>query len=174
VKRIKWFLNNIEAIVCVTLIAVMMILLFCQIIFRELGLPLAWTEELSMFCLNWLCYFGASLAIVYRRHMRVDIVVSYLPKRTQQILDIIANIIFIIFAVVVIKQNYILMARYLRGKQLAAATRIPKWIAYAGVPTAFGLMIIRLVQDTVKRVLEMLSSNNSKAVNAKVEKGEAE
>ncbi len=154
-KVLKWIHKNAEAVICSVLMFIMMVLLFCQIILRELSLPLAWSEELAMFMMIWLCYFGVALAVVHRRHMKVDIVVSHFPKRLQLILEIVANLAFIVFSVIVVKQNWILMMKFFNGHQLAAATRIPKWIAYLGIPAAFALTAIRLVEDTVKRIKEL-------------------
>ena len=157
-KQLKWFFNNIEVILVVILILVMMVFLFLQVLFRYIfNAPLAWTEEMSMFCLVSLCYFGASMAITYRRHMRVTMLTNCFSPKVRHIFEIFANLVFLLFAVIIVSQNFLLTERIFKFGQLTAATRIPKWIPYTGIPVAFGLIIIRLMQDTYKLLRECLT-----------------
>ena len=81
-KTIKWLDQYLEYTIITFLTAVMMVLLFLQVLFRfVLNLPLAWVEEISLYSMVWLCYFGSSLAIKKRAHLKVEIITVFLnPK----------------------------------------------------------------------------------------------
>lgn len=49
----------------------------------------------------------------------------------------------------------LLTADILQRGQVTAVLEIPKWIPYAGVPVAFLLMLIRMIQDFVRTISEM-------------------
>jgi len=58
VSMIQWLDKHVEEVFIALLTGIMTIALFAQVIFRfVINLPLAWTEEISLYMLVWLCYF---------------------------------------------------------------------------------------------------------------------
>lgn len=165
-KLLKWIDRNIEEVILVILLILMTVLLFIQVVFRFLlHLPLAWTEEISLYSMVWLCYFGASLAIRNRAHLRVEILMVFLTKRHSKVLDIIADVLFLIFAVVILVISMKLIGSLYSYKVTTAVLKVPKWIPYGGMPLAFLMMVIRLVQD-IKRCCGELKELTENNVNA--------
>lgn len=55
-------------------------------------LQLAWTEELARILLVWFAFWGALLVQREKSHIRMDLLVSYLPSRPRVILNTIVNV----------------------------------------------------------------------------------
>ena len=144
-KTVRWLDEHLEEYMVVILTSIMTILLFLQVLFRfVLNLPLAWVEEISLYSMVWLCYFGCSLAIT-----------NFLRPKAKKVFDLISLVLFFAFAVFVPYHVTLLTADILQRGQVTAVLEIPKWIPYAGVPVAFLLMLIRMIQDFVRTISEM-------------------
>lgn len=155
-KTVRWLDEHLEEYMVVILTSIMTILLFLQVLFRfVLNLPLAWVEEISLYSMVWLCYFGCSLAIKKREHLKMEIITNFLRPKAKKVFDLISLVLFFAFAVFVLYHVTLLTADILQRGQVTAVLEIPKWIPYAGVPVAFLLMLIRMIQDSVRTISEM-------------------
>ena len=150
-KTVRWLDEHLEEYMVVILTSIMTILLFLQV----LNLPLAWVEEISLYSMVWLCYFGCSLAIKKREHLKMEIITNFLRPKAKKVFDLISLVLFFAFAVFVLYHVTLLTADILQRGQVTAVLEIPKWIPYAGVPVAFLLMLIRMIQDFVRTISEM-------------------
>ena len=146
----RWIDRNIENVIGISLFILMTIFLTYQVASRYiLNLSLAWTEELSMYCLIWVCYIGAAAAVRERKHLRIGLLFGGCKPKTKKIVDIIVNIVscgFCLFIFIGTKDMLILI---LQGTQVSAGSGLPKWVPNLGLPIAFGLMVIRFIQDTL-------------------------
>jgi TRAP-type C4-dicarboxylate transport system permease small subunit len=85
-------------ILLVLLTAVMVILVFFQVIFRYVFfLSLSWSEEISTFIFVWIVLIGSAVGIRRRWHLGINAVVLHLPKRTAMVLELVTNLIVICF-----------------------------------------------------------------------------
>lgn len=162
-KVIRWLDEHLEEYMIAILTAIMTVLLFLQVLFRfVLNLPLAWVEEISLYSMVWLCYFGCSLAIKKREHLKMEIITNFLKPKAKKIFDIISLVLFFAFAIFVLYHVTLLTADILSRGQVTAVLEIPKWIPYAGVPVAFLLMLVRMIQDFIRIIHEMKAINKEK------------
>jgi TRAP-type transport system small permease protein len=68
--------------VLVIIFAVMMVLVFVQVVNRyALGLPLFWTEEVVRMLLVWCVMIGLPIVMYHRREVRADIVTFPDPRK---------------------------------------------------------------------------------------------
>jgi TRAP-type C4-dicarboxylate transport system permease small subunit len=150
-KLLHWLDENIEKIFILFTTMVMLCLLATAVFSRYvMNMSITWAEEISLFGMVWLVYFGASYAAKYRRHIRITIIRDMLPIKTQKLLDIFLNIIFFVFMAFLLYGSINMTILAYETKQAAAASGFPRWIGIAALPVAFTLTCIRLVQDTKK------------------------
>lgn len=123
-----------------------------------------WTEELARFIFIWISYLAASVAIKKRENIRVDFVFDRLPKRWQPIFWIVNNLCFLVLGVVVVVMGTDLVRFQIQYPQIAPALQIPYYLPYMILPIGFGLMCIRLVQDTWKEIQIAGTSGAASAV----------
>lgn len=75
-----WFERLLEAIVIVLMITLAAEVTI-GVIYRTLGVSLAWYDEIASILLAWLTYYGAALAALKRAHIGVPGLMQALPRR---------------------------------------------------------------------------------------------
>ncbi|MGN0968984.1 MAG: TRAP transporter small permease [Oscillospiraceae bacterium] len=83
---------------------VLLLALFWQVIARFLvNASSSWTEELASYSLVWIVMIGIGIGVHELTIPKVEIFTNYLPKRAQDILEIIVHalccLLFLVFAV---------------------------------------------------------------------------
>ncbi len=151
----RWFFNNFEKVLVSIVTASMTVALFLQVLSRyAFNFSITWTEELSIFGLMWITYFGAAIAVTQRRHIRITILSDMLPPKAQKIVAILCNIAFIIFAAFVSTGIWSMTRIAYTTNQTAAASGLPRFIVIGGILIAFITICIRLIQDTLLHIKE--------------------
>ncbi len=151
-KIVSFIDKHLEEVLCAVLLAVMTIVIFLQIVLRLLGLPLSWTEEIGRYMFIWLIYIGCASAIRKRKHISVELLDLFLKERGKFVLNIISNVVFLIFAVILTYYSFSVVQRV--STQLSPAIRMPMSIPYSSVLVGGALMVVRLIQDTIARFKE--------------------
>lgn len=151
-KIVSFIDKHLEEILCAVLLAAMTIVIFLQIVLRLLGLPLSWTEEIGRYMFIWLIYIGCASAIRKRKHISVELLDLFLKERGKFVLNIISNVVFLIFAVILTYYSFFVVQRV--STQLSPAIRMPMSIPYSSVLVGSALMVVRLIQDTIARFKE--------------------
>ncbi len=150
-KTAAWFFDNIEKIMAVAITSVMTVVLFLQVVSRYVfNLSISWSEELSIFLMIWLTYFGASIAVRKRQHLRITMLTDLLPRGATKIVDVAANLIFLGFMALIAYGTFNMLTLAKRTHQTAAATGLPRWVIILGILVAYLLTIIRIIQDTTR------------------------
>ena len=145
--KILHFFDNIESYICRTLLAVFVLLLFMQILSRELaGYSFSWTEELSTYMFVWFVFFGASYAAKMSAHNRVTFQLKFLSPKGVQIVEGIADLFWLFFNVyfIYLSFNFVFFKMNLFWKSQTLG--VPMKYFYLILPLAFTLMTFRIIQ----------------------------
>jgi len=164
-KLLRWLDQNLEKYVITALTSVMTVALFCHVLFRfVLNLPLAWTDEVALTSLIWLCYFGCALATKNRANLKMEIITTFLNAKWKKIFEIISLILFFAFAVFATYWLLYLTLDIMRRGQKTAVLQWPLWIPYGGAGLGFVDILVRIIQDFIKctRELKELKANGWK------------
>ncbi|WP_422124422.1 TRAP transporter small permease [Planococcus sp. X10-3] len=166
-KILHWLDRHIEEVLLVLFSTVMVAVIFMQVVMRQLDNSLSWTEELARYCFIWLVYIGISYGVKKDRHIKVDVMLLILKNKGKIILTIIANLLFIAFAIFVIRYGYDIAMQLLSFGQKSPANQIPMGLIYLATPVGMGLTLIRLIQNLVKHIKALKHEMNQ---DKKVEK----
>ncbi|OIJ14044.1 TRAP transporter small permease protein [Anaerobacillus arseniciselenatis] len=151
-KILKWLDEHVEESLLVIFSVIMVVVIALQVFMRfVLGSSLAWSEELARYCFIWLVYIGISYGVKKQRHIKVDVVLIMLKDKLKVVLSIIANIIFLGFALFVIIYGYGVAAKVLAWGQVSPALHMPMGLVYMATPVGMGLTAIRLIQQLIKQ-----------------------
>ncbi|MDR1884951.1 MAG: TRAP transporter small permease [Synergistaceae bacterium] len=154
-RDLKWCLDNAERIICAALTLIILAVLSLSIFSRYvLNMSISWAEELSIFGLIWLTYFGSVIAVQERRHLRVTVIELFLSRGQRKVLEIICNAVFFGFCLFIVHGAFKMTVMARDAGHVGVATNIPRWAVIAGMCLAFWLMAVRLIQDTVKLLRE--------------------
>ena len=149
-KVIRWLDANIEKVICVALLALMSIIIVVQVFFRYvLQNSLQWSEEIARYMFIWLIYIGISYGVKLDKHIAVDAVYSFLPKKVKPYYALIGYIIFFVFAIIVVYYGVLVTANIAGSGQISNGARVPMQYVYVAPVVGMILTIIRLVQRLV-------------------------
>jgi len=149
---IRWFDRHIEELLLTILSTVMVVVIFVQVVMRQLDSSLSWSEELARFCFIWLIYIGISYGVKKQRHIKVDVLLVILNQKGKVILNVISTILFMAFAVFVIIYGFEIANKLLGFGQKSPALQIPMGLVYLSAPIGMGLTLIRLIQNLIKHI----------------------
>ncbi|ANU11026.1 C4-dicarboxylate transport system small permease [Planococcus antarcticus DSM 14505] len=155
-KILHWLDRHIEEVLLVLFSTVMVAVIFMQVVMRQFDNSLSWTEELARYCFIWLVYIGISYGVKKDRHIKVDVLLLVLRNKGKIILTIIANLLFLAFAVFVIRYGFDIAMQLLSFGQKSPANQIPMGLIYLATPVGMGLTLIRLVQNLVKHIKALM------------------
>ena len=126
-------------------LAVMIILVFMNVVFRYLfSRGFAWSEEIARLCFIYLVYLGSIGAMRDNQHLIIDSILSRVPIIAQRIIyfQVQAGVIWLMF--ILTQGSWLLMMQNLRDRWVA--THFPTFMVYAaGCITGIAIGIIALV-----------------------------
>jgi TRAP-type C4-dicarboxylate transport system permease small subunit len=152
--RFDNILAKAEAGVLISLVAVMTVIVFLQVVYRYvLTQPLHWSEELARYLFVWLSILGAILGLQKRGHFGLDFFYRMLPNRGRRFLQFLINLLMGCVILVILVQGVKLVQATVL--QESPAMGISMGWAYACLPVGATLMAIHLLviflKDTVNK-----------------------
>lgn len=146
-KLIVGGLNSIEKVVGGILVLVLFFVLLLQTFGRNIGLSTTWTDETSRYLFALLVYVGAGLAMLWGKHIKIDIMITVWPKSIRKYIEFFGVVLGIIFCVFVFYQTlmYNVNVVFSTGR-LSPVLLINMGIPYLSVNVGYLLMGVRLFQ----------------------------
>ena len=167
--KILNFFNKFEEVTIIGMFAVMVAVIFIQVIMRYVfhnSLP--WSEELGKFLFVWITWLGISLGQREGEHIKITMLTDRLPFRAAQIANIVSEIIVIAICAVTLYYGVSLVFSQMTTHY--AGIKISVSWGYLAVVVGCGLMILRCVVGLLKS--GQLLSKGKSAVPAETEKTE--
>ena len=162
-------LDKLESYICRILLASFVVLLFVQIVARQIfGMSITWIEELSVFLFVWFAYLGASYATRMAAHNRVAFHLAILPRRQARIVEAIGDLFWLSFNVVFIFVSYDFVFHKMNKFMKAQTLGVPmKWV-YVILPLAFALMSIRIIQVNYLKLVKGVDPADPDSVDIEI------
>lgn len=149
---IKKHLNNIEEYMCAILLSGFVILMFAQIVSRQiLTYSIAWGDEVATYMFVWFAYLGAVVATKYGSHNRVTFHFKFFPNWVRLVSETIADMIWLLFNGYFVFLSYDFVFNKMNMFWKSQTTGIAMKYIYLILPVAFALMMIRIVWNMVQR-----------------------
>ena len=153
-----WYVNVLKGAI-VSLFAGLVVAAFYQVVSRYVfGRTPAWTEEAARYLAIWVVLLTSALAIEFRGHIGVDLILVRLPRRLRLVTTLVGWITILLFLLVFVYQSFQLLG--VAWGQITPGLGIPMIYIYAILPLAGVCMLIsssRAVWDFVCRELCRLS-----------------
>ena len=130
------------------------LLIFSQILMRTIfNYSLSWTEELSRYIFIWQTWLGTSIALKYKQHIRVEILINIFKKaKNKKILEVLVNFIWISFSAFLLYAGILLCKSMIARNVLSSGMRIPLVFIYSCLPISSLIVLIRLINDTINLI----------------------
>lgn len=114
-----------------------------------------WGGEVARFLFIYLAWVGASAAVRERAHIRIDVLVKFLPLRGRALLFLFGDLMTLVLAIIALYWSIAPIITSLHFGSVTEALRVSRAWFLAAVPLGFGMMSIRLVQSMVRDVRDM-------------------
>jgi C4-dicarboxylate transporter, DctQ subunit len=172
-----YFINNIETMVCEGLLAAFVILLFAQVVARQVfQYSIAWSEELSTYMFVWFAYLGAVVAAKMSAHNRVTFHFKFLPKIVGKTLLVVSDLLWVAFNLYFVYLSYDFIFNRMNLFWKSQTLGVPMKFIYLILPLAFSLMSIRILINLYRTVVlgeELIDPEAAEIENLKKEAAKA-
>jgi TRAP-type C4-dicarboxylate transport system permease small subunit len=147
-KLIRWMNRYAEESMMVFLLSVMVVIITAQVGMRFiLGSSIGWSEELARYCFIWLVFIGISYGVKKQRHIKIDAFLRLLHAKQQIKLEIIVNILFLLFAIFLLIYGGKISTQIFMWGQRSPALQVNMGLVYMAAPVAMLLTSLRLTQQ---------------------------
>ena len=156
--------DNIESYICRTLLSIFVVLLFIQILTRELfNYSIPWGEEVATYMFVWFVFFGACYAARMAAHNRVTFQFKAFPKKVADYIEAFADLIWVVFNVYFVYLSYDFVFNKMNLFWKSQTTGIPMKYIYMILPLAFTLMTIRVIQVNYYKLVKGVDMRDPEA-----------
>ncbi len=130
--------------------------MFIEVIRREVfSYSSIWGEEIVRYSFIYLSWIGAAAAVKERGHIRIDVIMNYVPRTTKALLYIFGDIIMLIVAVIALYWSWEAVHISWKFGSVSHGLRVSQvWFLFA-VPLGFALVILRLIQSILRDISDL-------------------
>jgi len=153
-KNIEDAVSIFEKGLCLLLLFSMVVVVFLQVLTRYIfEAPLSWTDELSRYCLIWVSFLGAAMALREKGHFAVEFLIHKLPQKAHPPAELALLVIIGVFLVALFDTG--LTVLQVTHMQTSPVLEIPMSYVYAAIPTGAFLMIVHLLVLLSRKLYEV-------------------
>lgn len=152
-KGLKKFYNDLEAHLLVISLIFTVLLIFVQVILRYVfNSSLSWAEELARYIFIWQIWLGTSVAQRDHAHVRIEL---FKAGRKKQIVNLIADAVWLLFCLILIKYGAELVFSIHRRNLVSAAMKLPMYLVYLSLPVSQAAVAVRIIGEIWGSVREL-------------------
>lgn len=149
-RIIKWIDKHLEESLLVLLLVSISMIMLLQVIMRYVfNNSLSWPEEFGRYCYVWTTFLSLGFTIKYGNMLKVGIVMDYLPNTLRSIMNIIAQLIIIVFFSIFFYYSFEVVKSIKNMGQTSTAMSWPMYLVYLCTIIGFGLATIRSIQALI-------------------------
>ncbi|WP_319783514.1 TRAP transporter small permease [Oceanisphaera sp. IT1-181] len=147
-KNLFKFIDNIENYLCQLLLVVFVILLFLQIVLRNIfSYSIPWGDELATYAFVWFAYLGAAYATKMSAHNRVTFQFKFFPPWVETFCGVLTDLIWIGFNAFFVYLSYDFVFNKMNLFWKSQTMGVPMKYFYFILPIAFTAMTLRIIQN---------------------------
>ena len=150
------WLASLERALVVLLLTGLLGLGLLQVIERNvLASGIFWADELLQHLVLWLGFLGASLATREQRHLSIDVLSHFLPRRWRLGLGLLLNTAALVLCALLVQAAWgLVRSEYAAGTMLTFG--VPAWLAQSIIPLGFGMITLRFALRLVETLARLL------------------
>jgi len=97
------FIDTLEETIIASILGVMTLITFANVVVRKLGGNILWAQEVTVFLFAWLVILGASYALKKSQHLGVDALINAVAPGVRRTLGILSGFAVFAFAALMFK-----------------------------------------------------------------------
>ncbi|MGE4611477.1 MAG: TRAP transporter small permease [Paracoccaceae bacterium] len=127
--------------------------MFIEVIRREIfSYSSIWGEEVVRYAFIYLAWIGASAAVRERAHIRIDVIMHYVPSQVKTLIYILGDLVMFAVALIALYWSFETVKVSWHFGSVTDGLRVSKVWALSAVPIGFTLMVFRLVQSLIRDI----------------------
>lgn len=147
-KRID---RDAERWLLLTFYVMLVITMAIEVLRREIfAYSSIWGEEIVRYSFIYLAWVGAAVAVKDRGHIRIDVLLHYLPPRAKALIYIFGDLVMMFVAVIALYWSWETVMVSAKFGSVSHGLRVSMVWFLLAVPVGFALMIFRLVQSLLR------------------------
>lgn len=130
--------------------------MFIEVVRREVfAYSSIWGEEIVRYAFIYLAWIGAAAAVKERGHIRIDVMMHYVPRQVKSLLYIFGDLVMFIVALFAIYWSWETVHVSWKFGSVTHGLRISQVFFLFAVPFGFALVIFRLVQSFLRDLADL-------------------
>ena len=140
------FLGRIEDVFCAVSLLLTTIILFVNVVLRYVfSASTSWAEEAIRYLMIWVTFIGGAVCVRKSAHIRMDFLLTFLPRRAASVLTRLVYLIAAGFCAALLVYSWQLVQFTVELEQTSPAMEVPMWIPYMAMPLGSALMVLHFV-----------------------------
>jgi len=138
--------------------------IFVEVVRRfVLSYSSVWGEETARYTFIYLVWIGAAAAVRDRAHIRIDVLLTFLPPRVCAGVLLLGDLLMAAFAVAVFYFSIKFFMTSLRYGSIIEGLRVLRvWVLFA-VPLGFALILLRVTQSIARDLADLRAGRTPSA-----------
>lgn len=150
----RWIFKVLEVMLAL-LLAVMVVLVFGNVIGRYfLSRAITWADEMARYMFIWLTFIGAAAGVHRGAHIGLDLLVTHVSERKQEILKIIGTIGVIVFLAVWARWGFRLV--WLNRRYISPGVGVSMAYVYGVAPVMAVVMALEQLVSLAESVRKLV------------------
>ncbi|MGL5437579.1 MAG: TRAP transporter small permease [Lachnospiraceae bacterium] len=143
IRNLDRFMNKILEYITVSMLAVMSVVVFAQVLFRLIHASIPWSEELSKYLLIWCTFLGGALCVRKGAMIGLELIFAFTPRSWKLPVQILIQVLTIAFLLLLVVVGYQTAGRV--WTQTTPVLKLSMGLMYAAVPTGALFMMINTI-----------------------------
>jgi C4-dicarboxylate transporter DctQ subunit len=156
-NSINTWIAKIETIVLVFVLTIMVVLAFFQVVLRNVfDEGLLWGDIFLRHLVLWVGFIGASLATRDEKHINIDLLTRFIPKRWMGIPRVVINLFSVVICLFLTDAAMTFVSdEILYGNTVF--NDIPSWYLQIIIPIGFFIMAVRFLILAIQNAVLLVS-----------------
>jgi TRAP-type C4-dicarboxylate transport system permease small subunit len=150
-KSLDRALTRAEEIVLITLLSIMVVMSFLQVVLRNVfSSGILWADILLRHILLWLGFLGAAIATSENRHINIDALRRFLSPRIRTIMEVVTDLFAAGICLLLASAAWEFVQGEIADRRTVLED-IPSWYAQIIIPVGFGLLAVHFIIRAILR-----------------------
>lgn len=160
-RYLKLIDQNAERWALLVFYVMVVITMAIEVLRREIfAYSSIWGEEMVRYSFIYLAWIGAAAAVKERAHIRIDVIMHYLGRRTKALVYMFGDVVMLGVALIALFYSFeTVMVSYKFGSVTHGLRVSMVWFLMA-VPTGFALVSLRLIQSFLRDLRDLRAGND--------------
>ncbi len=130
--------------------------MFIEVVRREVfSYSSIWGEEVVRYSFIYLAWIGAAAAVKERGHIRIDVILNYVPRLVKYAIYMLGDIVMLVVAVIALYWSWETVHISWKFGSVTHGLRVSQVWFLMAVPFGFSLIIFRLVQSFLRDLSDL-------------------